>query len=66
MTYLMKVFSHCPCMKMWKFSKRKDNEQHSTGLDCGSGTLLVPKPASIQVWGIASFYFLLGLSTTFM
>ncbi len=25
----MKVFSHYPYQKMWKFSKQKDNEQHS-------------------------------------
>ena len=52
---MLKVFSHCPNLKMWKFSitTGQTNSTHSC-LYNGMG-FLYPYPISIRVWGIASF-----------
>ena len=52
---MLKVFSHCPNLKMWQFSNesRTTNSTHSC-LDNGMG-FLCPYPISTRVWGIASF-----------
>ena len=54
----MKVFSHCPLLKMWKFSITMGRyEQHSFLFRLWQG-ILYPLvcfyPISIRVWGIAS------------
>ena len=63
---ILKVFSHCPNLKMWQFSKesRTTNSTHScldyaVRVSCTLRYLI-----SIRVWGIASFI-RLGLATTF-
>ena len=55
---ILKVFSHCPYMKMWKFSKEKGwtNGTHFL-FRYWQGCVLRPYiPISIQVWGIASSF----------
>ena len=64
---LMKVFSHCPFKRMWKFSRAKGQRTalfHPFGL-CGNGfnpLFLI----SIWVWSIGYVYFCSGSSTTFL
>ena len=52
--HILKVFSHCPYVKMWKFSEVKDGR---TALIPCIYAIGVPTPiyCYIQVWGIASF-----------
>ena len=55
---IVKVFFASPMLKMWKFSKLKDDpEQHSLSYrSMWTGTFCVPRyPISIRVWGIVSF-----------
>ena len=56
--HIVKVFFASPMLKMWKFSKLKDDsEQHSLSYRyLWTGTFCVPRyPISIRVWGIVSF-----------
>ena len=56
---ILKVFSHCPYMKMWKFSKEKGwtNSTHFLFRLWHRARSVFLYSISIQVWGIASFIF---------
>ena len=61
-TYILKVFSHCPNLKMWQFSKREDNEQHSFLFRlCGKGILYPTIPHIYSSVGYCIVYSRLGL-----
>lgn len=55
--HILKVFSHCPYVKMWKFSEVKDGR---TALIPCIYAIGVPTPIvyHTQVWGIVSFILL--------
>ena len=59
LTDILKVFSHCPYMKMWKFSKEKGwtNSTHLLFRIWQRTRSVSLYSISIQVWGIASFIF---------
>lgn len=55
--HILKVFSHCPYVKMWKFSEVKDGRTALIPCIYATG---VPTPIvyHTQVWGIVSFILL--------
>ena len=65
--FIVKVFSHCPYKKMWKFSEQKgyDNTRCLFRFMWKAQFLRLCL-ISIQVWGIASFIFVRAFSTAFL